>query len=311
MIYVKTIQKFRPSAFLSIQLATASCVQCTPYRTTGIMVNDRCQECRDAVSQYQCPRCSRRTCSLECCQSHKQRTGCNGKRDRTTFLRLEQMNDSTVNSDYFFLENVLQTMDGGKRLLKQVGAIAGGVPQRLLPKVDDDKDDNVHDDDDNRRDQKRRKPNVEHFPPKWRRLVQQAKERDVTLLFMPPGMERHKSNTTHFHAKSNALLWKLEFAIHDDGTCATRIVSQNKVPEDAILRHEWEKVAPNMDADQELHFMLKMIPCPANRPSYVELDMESSLKDALKGMTVIEYPTIDVVVATELHRFPKLIQEVM
>jgi hypothetical protein len=276
------------------------------------MVNDRCQECKEAVSQYQCPRCSRRTCSLECCQSHKKRTGCNGKRDRTTFLRLEQMNDSTVNSDYFFLENVLQTMDGGKRLIKQIGAIAGGGSQRLLPEVDDANNGNDDDDDDDndRRDQKRRKPNVEHLPPKWRRLVQQAKERDITLLLMPPGMERHKSNTTHVHAKSNVFMWKVEFAIHVDGTAATTIVSLNKVPEDAIIRHEWEKVAPNVSPAQDLHFMFKMIPCPANRPSYMELDKESTLKDALRGMTVIEYPTIDVVIATELHKFPKLIQEV-
>lgn len=217
------------------------------------------------------------------------------------------MNDSTVNSDFFFLENVLQSIDGGMRLLKQVGAITGGGEQLLLPKVDDKHDNDV---DDDRHDEKRRKPHVEHIPPKWRRLVQQAKERDVTVLLMPPGMERHKSNTTHFHAKSNMLIWKLEFAFHVDATSSATIISHNKVPEEAIIHHEWEKVASNMGTGQELHFMLKMIPCPANRPAYVELDKESTLKEALKGMTVIEYPTIEVVVATELHRFPMLIQEV-
>ena len=221
------------------------------------------------------------------------------------------MSDSTVNSDFFFLENVLQSMDGGKRLLKQVGAIAGGGTQRWLPTVDDKNDGDVDGDvDDDLQDYKRRKPNVEPLPPKWRRLVQEAKERDVTVLLMPPGMERHKSNTTHFRAELNVFVWKLEFAFHVDATSSARIVSRNKVPEEAVIRHEWEKVASNMGTDQELHFMLKIIPCPANRPAYIQLDKESTLKDALKGMTVIEYPTIDVVVATELHRFPKLIHEV-
>ena len=32
------------------------------------------------------------------------------------------MSDETIQSDYHFLEDVLQTVDGGKRLLHQVGA---------------------------------------------------------------------------------------------------------------------------------------------------------------------------------------------
>lgn len=96
-----------------------------------------CDECQTASALYQCPRCSRRTCSLACCQRHKQRTGCNGKRDRTQFVSLGRMRENDndghgsgsgggghsqqLQSDYFFLEDVLQSVHRSKRLLRTLG----------------------------------------------------------------------------------------------------------------------------------------------------------------------------------------------
>lgn len=215
------------------------------------------------------------------------------------------MTDATINSDYFFLENVLQTVDGGKRLLKQVGAITGGGTHSLVAEV------NVgDDDDDDEPTRKRQKTIVDHLPPKWRRLVQQAKEREVTLLLMPQGMERHKSNTSHFNTKSQRIVWKLEFSIHNDATPPHKMIVSNKVSEETKVIEEWKKHTPSLETRQDLHFMLKKLPCPANKPQYVEVNKESTLGEALKGMTLIENPIIYVVVATELHNFPLLIQEV-
>jgi hypothetical protein len=217
------------------------------------------------------------------------------------------MSDATTQSDFFFLENVLQTVDGGKRLLKELGATAGGGTSSLVmaPKQPDDDgaDEESH--------AKRQKTSLESLPPKWRRLVQQALERKVTLLLMPPGMERHKSNTTHFHTKSEILYWKVEFIFHAGGETKpiTTLVS-NKVSEESKLIEEWNKYAQKMEVNEKLHFLLKKLPCPSNKPQYVELDKDSTLKQALQGMTVIEYPTIVVVAAIDLHKFPRLIQEV-
>lgn len=219
------------------------------------------------------------------------------------------MTDATINSDYFFLENVLQTVDGGKRLLKQVGAITGGGTHSLVAEIDGETHhDNIDNDDEPSR--KRQKTIVDHLPPKWRRLVQQARERGVTLLLMPQGMERHKSNTSHFNTKCERIMWKLEFSIHNEVNPPQKMIVSTKVSEETKLIEEWKKHTQNMEIRQELHFMLKKLPCPANKPQYVELNKESTLGDALKGMTVIEFPTIYVVVATELHNFPRLIEEV-
>ena len=225
------------------------------------------------------------------------------------------MNDATLNSDYFFLENVMQTVDGGRRFLKQVGAIVATGSQSFLtnidPVADDNPSSNLNPTNGNcQRIQKRHKPNHEALPHKFRQLIQQAKERDVTLLVMPTGMERHKSNSTFYHAKSAVLFWKLEFVLHlDDATKSNpRILCHSKVSEESTIVHEWKTVAPNMECD--VHFFIKVIPCPANQPQYAELNKNATIREALQGRTVVEYPTIYAVSPTQEHRFPRLIQEV-
>ena len=103
--------------------------------------NDRdlCQECSQEVFRYQCPRCSHRTCSLTCCVTHKKRTGCNGKRDRTKFLRVSRMNDATLASDYHFLEDALMGVERAKRSVEDGGHhVPVKRPKHITPPGDDE-----------------------------------------------------------------------------------------------------------------------------------------------------------------------------
>jgi hypothetical protein len=80
-----------------------------------------CQVCNQKESQYTCPRCYLRTCSLVCCHAHKQpkaatTLGCSGKRDVTAYVSMSQMDDNTLSSDYHFLNGGTQQVDSCKRL---------------------------------------------------------------------------------------------------------------------------------------------------------------------------------------------------
>ena len=80
----------------------------------------KCQICQKKTSLYCCPRCSIRTCSLSCCQTHKLQNNCNGKRDRTAFVSLTQFSDSNLQSDFHFLEDVLTVSERVKRLGRDI-----------------------------------------------------------------------------------------------------------------------------------------------------------------------------------------------
>lgn len=88
-----------------------------------------CTICMDKIAIYRCPGCFERTCSLSCCKVHKEKSGCSGKRNRVGYVPLYQFNDSTLSSDYHFLEDVLAKSERGKRLIKEMGASMNSCPK--------------------------------------------------------------------------------------------------------------------------------------------------------------------------------------
>jgi HIT zinc finger len=76
----------------------------------------KCEICQASESQYTCPRCGLRTCSLACCREHKVATGCSGKRDVTAYMALSAMTDQTLLSDYHFLSGGTKQVDTIRRL---------------------------------------------------------------------------------------------------------------------------------------------------------------------------------------------------
>jgi len=265
--------------------------------------NKACQECRKNPVLYQCPRCNFRSCSLECCKAHKVRTGCNGKRDRTAFLPVSRMDDRTMDSDYHFLEDVLGQVESSQRYLKQMGGSGGNQHhkkrQRLeaqaephpVLKISEFKGPLVN-------------SNVSH--PKWRHFQQQASDRGVQLVFMPPGMQRHKLNKSY--VKEDAIYWTVEWCVYSAKTNQPSVrQTTTLVPESAIV----EKALPTSIApSQQYSFLMKKLPSPSNQPKYVQLSNTTTLAEALRDMTVIEYPTIDVVPLGRLDEFPRVIEEI-
>ena len=58
-----------------------------------------------------------------------------------------------------------------------------------------------------------------------------------------------------------------------------------------------------------LRILTKVLPCPASRPVYTEIGSGSSVADALRGLTVVEYPVFEIVKEADLVHFPRKIEE--
>jgi hypothetical protein len=340
-----------------------------------------CQECRDTNFRYQCPRCSFRTCSLKCCKSHKERTGCNGKRDRTKFLPIAHMTDGTIDSDYHFLEDVLGAVERAKRA---VGGASGniqhnkqgnkrqkknhevdnseehehtGAAHPMLQQIENFKKQEQSQQDtttpssvsrprieepksfkvDGEKDTDSKAEGSTHsirpvgtlpqncwkqLGPKWRHFWQQTSIRGVNLLLMPVGMQRRKDNSSHI--KKDIIYWKTEVRVHDPNEQPT--VHFLKLSEQALLLEELQKLSMSAGSEhaemtakalsgstveRKMHWLIQKLPSPSNRPCYSELtDSQATLQSTLKGMTLIEYPTIEAVPDEMLCNFPRAIEEV-
>lgn len=173
-------------------------------------------------------------------------------------------------------------------------------------------------------------------------LTRQAEMKGIHLLRMPSGMMRHKSNTTKFNKKKGTITWKLELCFHNNpkdthesegcekkpnGTLLPKLLKvESEVLESHTLSEELGKhldVHPgnsmtrsqlrafaSITTRESLLFFMKRLPCSSSNPQYYKLDHESTLKDILVGKTIIEFPTIDVVMESDKDRFPVFIGEV-
>ncbi len=354
-----------------------------------------CDVCHKKESIYRCPKCFVRTCCLACCKSHKEEAKCDGKRDRTAFVPLHQFKDSTLKSDYYFLEDVLNKSNRGKRLIRDLGldkhqrgnGMGGNKRKRMTTDESPDSADGssestpIHPLSQLNLDMKEEKvssqngngngsetkdslmsivaipptssamtskdtnPNLSQYPKIRQRLVQKAKERNINLLLMPPGMQRHILNkTTKYDAKNDVIYWKVEFIFHrikerQEGTVDNESESHNNYDKltltvDRIAENE--QVTPHLEkmmernivhsgaSDNNTRSMLKAftkageggyvtlrkrIPCALSKPLYSKVDLRSTIGDVLKGTSVIEFPTIEVVLKEDLEHFPLVIKE--
>lgn len=303
-----------------------------------------CHICKKE-SKYRCPRCHCRTCSLECCLQHKSESDCNGKRDRVAYVPLHEFTDSTLASDYYFLEDAIAKRERGKNLVRDMGLPVEARGSRVR-KRDDGSDeidpqhplsrlklDTIGSDTNHIEptiSTRMERREIGQYPKHKQKLVEKAKENGVNLLLMPPGMQRHMTNkSTKYDAKTGKYYWKVEFIFHCENK-KKLILNLEKVPNDEDLKSRLQvllesKLSHSAATDTRLTLrpfcvgtnqlkdsaitLMKQIPCKSSKPLFKKVDLGQNLLDLLRGTTVIEYPSFEIVLSSEIDKFPLLITE--
>ena len=146
-----------------------------------------CGICEKNKFNYKCPRCYMLTCSLDCCKQHKVQYSCNGQRDRTSYLSIQQFTESQIQSDFHFLEDVLQSKNRALRVLEDTGT----------PKENN-----------NNNTKKSKSSNT--IAPAVRKLIQACKRRDINLITISSEMTKRLINTSSFHGNIDTIFWRLQ-----------------------------------------------------------------------------------------------------
>lgn len=166
-------------------------------------------------------------------------------------------------------------------------------------------------------------------------LVRQAELYGINLLRMPCGMERRKSNNTKLN-KKKVITWKIELCFHASIKKATRNEESNgyspkllkiesQMIETSTLSEELGKhldVHPGNSTIRSqlrafanvprgnLVFLLKRLPFSPAAPLYYKLKPDATLLECLKGKTIIEFPTIDVIFDEDKDEYPLFLGEI-
>jgi hypothetical protein len=202
------------------------------------------------------------------------------------------MTDSTLRSDYFLLEEVLNQMPRTKNSHPNHNH-PNNKRAKLAP---------------NHQSQNNSHNNNSNVTKTVRRLVQQAERRGTTLQIMPPIMERHKSNNSWYCAPKDTITWKVEALVyyhHPDLGKKSSLSFQLSENEEHIMDHvvnRCEKEGVPLLGVYKL--FLKELPSSAKNPRYVQVQETDTLKKLLTGRTVVEHPTIYCVPDEQVHEFP-------
>eukprot|EP01067_Filipodium_phascolosomae_P001903 Filipodium_phascolosomae@DN2199_c0_g1_i1.p1 len=79
-----------------------------------------CWNCQTEPTKYRCPRCGTRTCSLQCCKSHKSKTSCSGIRSNSSHVPSAEYTDLHLSRDFRFLEDVVRNIDSSARVVHSI-----------------------------------------------------------------------------------------------------------------------------------------------------------------------------------------------
>ncbi|GAB1859554.1 Zinc finger HIT domain-containing protein 6 [Camponotus japonicus] len=241
-----------------------------------------CEVCGATKAKYTCPKCEVRTCSLVCVNRHKKELDCDGIRDKTKFIPLASFADLDLLSDYRFLEQAGRLIDTKKR----------NPERRYIRPI--------------------------NLPVHLYKLRCAASCRKVSLLFMPQIFNRHKENTTFLNWKTNELFWRIEWIFPQaqnikwimkrtlDNTRLSTLVEQVLDPVSLEDESDIEKLNIQLALADKLQFyraagltsikvLLKAEKVKKAHSKFYELDLTLTLQENLENKTIVEFPTLYVI----------------
>uniref|UniRef100_G1MFS0 Box C/D snoRNA protein 1 n=1 Tax=Ailuropoda melanoleuca TaxID=9646 RepID=G1MFS0_AILME len=232
----------------------------------------RCETCGTEEAKYKCPRCMRYSCSLPCVKKHKAELTCNGVRDKTAYVSIQQFTEMNLLSDYRFLEDVARTADH----ISRDAFLKRPISNKRM-----------------------------YF------MKNRARRQGINLKLLPNGFTKRKENSTFFDKKKQQFCWhvKLQFPqsqavyiekrVPDDKTI-NEILRPYIDPEksDPVIR---QRLKAYIRSQTGVQILMKVEYMQQNLVRYYELDPYKSLRDNLRNKVIIEYPTLHVVLKESSH----------
>ncbi|XP_033185029.1 box C/D snoRNA protein 1 [Bombus vancouverensis nearcticus] len=252
---------------------------------------ENCEVCGGNKAKYTCPKCEVRTCCLQCVNIHKKELECDGIRDKTKFIPLRSFTDLDVLSDYRLLEEVGRTVEQLKRdPLKKC--------TRQL-----------------------------NLPMHLNKLKTATFKRNVNLQFMPQHFSRHKNNTTYLNWKTSELFWRIEWIFPQaectkwvteralESTRLSLLIEEILDPTKSVEnKNDIEELNLRIRLNERLQFyqaaglsgikiLLKAEKVVKSDLKFYELDVRLSLKENLENKTIIEFPTLYIILNDHSHMY--------
>ncbi|WVZ14866.1 hypothetical protein V8G54_012432 [Vigna mungo] len=233
-----------------------------------------CEECKSNPWKYTCPGCSLHTCSLPCVKSHKDRTGCSGKRNQTLFVPLSKFDDNILLSDYSLLEEVKRVAESAQRMRSKLG---------------------IH--------------SYFKLPHSLKILKNAAGSRKTQLMFLPHGMSKRQKNRSRYDQRKKFISWTIEWRFHStDIVLHDHGVDENSSFCSILEKHlkpgPWNnQLRPFCDVQLD-SLKLFIRKCPEGPKSlFKEIDIKLPIRKQLADIVILEFPVVFVLLPSHRINF--------
>uniref|UniRef100_A0A093US92 Box C/D snoRNA protein 1 n=1 Tax=Talaromyces marneffei PM1 TaxID=1077442 RepID=A0A093US92_TALMA len=236
------------------------------------LLSQLCNICHINVPKYRCPRCAVRTCSLPCTRKHKTWSSCTGVRDPAAYLTRSQLEtEASFDRDFNFITGIERRLERAERdaenrgieldhkyMLKKTGDTSNGGKKR------------------------KRGPNGDKQAPRLVKgelgFVRAAEEAGVRLVRAPA--VRPCLETTPFKEAYDRVFPVPKSDISDISTD-----EQQQLPTTG-------EIIDNTNSHRNIYFYLHRHRAATKDIVLVPLQPSATLRDVLRGRSVLEFPTI-------------------
>ena len=249
-----------------------------------------CGACENTRAKYKCPKCKFTSCSLKCVKAHKLESGCDGIRNKTSYIAKDKIAELDVLSDYRLLESTSRCIDSYSR------------------------------DEIKKSTRKFRDPHALPLPPHLVKFRNACFRREKCRLhFLPKKFQRHQDNTSRFIWKKNEIFWRVQLSLPHAYNVSYQKQVLDNISENTILYNLLQPYvigtcnSRNENVDQNLcndmdpyeiyraagfsgvKVLLKSEGDFHQSKRYHELDISNSLKGNLSGKCIVEHPILMII----------------
>jgi len=231
-------------------------------------------------------------CSVDCIKRHKVDKNCTGKRSRTQFLSLGEMNARTLVEDVSYLEG--QTSVLKKKKLSRLEP--SNKPKAKIG-------------------------NFRYEKETWNNIYRCLRESDIMFKRFKKTDSRRIQNKTSFKQSNQTILWQIEWCFHISINASPKyymhynVEDLMKVSDSLNEIMEVKKVKEGLaevlkDQPSLLAWVVTMRVLKNENLTGIQLNLSDTIRQSLKEKVVYEFPTFHVFLASHYSEFESVMKAI-
>lgn len=249
-----------------------------------------CAICHSNPFKYTCPACAVKTCSVDCIRRHKKQTECTGTVDQSRFIAKKDLSETPVhiNRDYNFLIKMGRDIQVGKTDIKNSAKNVFKRPNNSnASRRKKFKPDTAID------------PRLEMINQIFQNTTHAIKRMNTLVILLPEGMSRSSNNKTGYDKKLQTFTWSVQWIFTDEEGQVLKDFLSYRINEaltikEAVPMSVLTGVRETVQQDDLKFYLQNIVRLDGHTQTYIPLDLNIPLCEALKDTAVLEYPTIHV-----------------